>query len=85
MIEYPVSANKSYDKSEERVKLSSDPSKGDALNNVLELEPAEMSDRGDITCSAFNTATTIRDAMKTSTYIRVKGSSRFCIVERNQF
>uniref|UniRef100_A0A1B6M8H5 Ig-like domain-containing protein n=1 Tax=Graphocephala atropunctata TaxID=36148 RepID=A0A1B6M8H5_9HEMI len=69
-VEWKV-GNMSYADSEGRVKLSTDPIKK-IKNNILELEPIRMSDRGEITCSAHNLATTIVDANESKVFIRVK-------------
>lgn len=64
--------NVSYYKSDGRVTLSTDLTKG-AINNVLELQPAMMSDRGEIKCLARNIATDIKEPMEAKIYVRVKG------------
>lgn len=43
----------------------------------MELEPAKMSDRGEVSCIAHNAATTIQDPMEAKIYVRVKGIANF--------
>ncbi|XP_054278207.1 basigin isoform X2 [Macrosteles quadrilineatus] len=69
-VEWKV-GNETYDQSEGRVKLSVDPVRG-VKNALLELEPARMSDRGTINCTAHNIATTFAEPNVASTYVRVK-------------
>jgi len=63
--------NETYDQSAGRVKLSPDPVRG-VKNALLELEPARMSDRGIINCTAHNVATTFVEPMVATVYVRVK-------------
>ncbi|XP_046662104.1 basigin isoform X2 [Homalodisca vitripennis] len=69
-VEWRV-GNRTYDQSDGRVKLSTDPNKG-IKNNILELEPVQMSDRGEIVCSGHNVATTIFDPNEAKVFVRVK-------------
>lgn len=43
----------------------------------MELEPAKMSDRGEVSCIGHNIATTIQDPMEVTIYVRVKGTANF--------
>lgn len=73
-IVYP--GNVSYESSAGRVKLSTDPVKN-IKNAIMELEPAKMSDRGEVSCRAHNLATSIEDPMEAKIYVRVKGTVNF--------
>lgn len=76
ILYYFFSGNVSYDSSSGRVKLSTDPVKK-IVNAIMELEPAKMSDRGEVSCKAHNAATTIQDPMEAKIYVRVKGTANF--------
>ncbi|KAG8313013.1 hypothetical protein J6590_010105 [Homalodisca vitripennis] len=71
MVPLSTEWNRTYDQSDGRVKLSTDPNKG-IKNNILELEPVQMSDRGEIVCSGHNVATTIFDPNEAKVFVRVK-------------
>ncbi|KAL1449209.1 hypothetical protein WDU94_000426 [Cyamophila willieti] len=70
-VEWRV-GNTSYLRSQDRVKLSENPDKKGIANAVLQIDEANMSDRGHYYCHGNNIATRVFKPNEATVYVRVK-------------
>ncbi|EEB15505.1 Basigin precursor, putative [Pediculus humanus corporis] len=70
-IVYWKIGNKTYEDSDERVKLLENKEKG-IPKSILQIEEANMDDRNTYTCGAYNIGNKFSNATESSTFVRVK-------------